>query len=139
MPEGKYDLSFTLTDSLGFPRSFSIQVDVPKKQPKPVMIEPVRGDWKLPPPVPRIKFIDMKGRVRVTFSRKITIPTFQIYPEFTDAKHLRQGCDNGSVDVCKAKAEEAKRKKAEEDARKKAEASCAAGFIADCKMADQAN
>lgn len=63
-----------------------------------------RGPWKLPPPRPRIKFIDMKGLVRIDFTRDIMIPNFGLYPEFEQNKYIRQGCMNGFEDKCKYEA-----------------------------------
>jgi len=106
MPPGDYKLVLTLTDSIGFPRSFSITVNVPKILPPPPP-PPIVGDWKLPPPIPRIIWVNMAGLARVTFSRPITLPTFAQYPEFNDAKFLKQGCTNGTPDACAAKLKQA--------------------------------
>lgn len=76
--------------------------------------------YKLPPPVPRIQFVDMMGRVRVSFSRKIVVPHFGLYPEFKDEKHLRQNCTNGNyLTTCdQAKVDKANKVEKVETARK---------------------
>lgn len=130
MPSGDYELNVTIYDSLGVPSTITVKVNVPKKKFRPIQKKRVEADFEIPPPYPRIRWIDMKGLVRIDFSRWIALPTFNNYPEFLDEKNLRQGCTNGSTEVCEFN----KKKKEAQKLRN----SCNSGFIADCKMADAA-
>lgn len=99
--EGKHKAVIKLTDSVGFSKEIGLEIFVTKKVDKKVEAEstyvPV---FKLPPPKPKIKYIDYLGRVRVEFTRPIVLPTFAKYPEFNYDQFLRQNCTNGNVDEC---------------------------------------
>lgn len=104
LPEfvGDYKGVVTLTDSVGNSINYDIKISVTNTQSaqadqsKKVVEGGFVPVYKLPPPVPKIQYIDMRGRVRVSFNRAIMLPTFTEYPEFKDVKFLRQNCTNGN-------------------------------------------
>jgi hypothetical protein len=75
--EGKYKAGLKLTDSVGFSKEMTIDIFVTKEVPKKIVESTTFvPEFKLPPPKPKIKYVDFMGRVRVEFTRPIVLPTF---------------------------------------------------------------
>lgn len=74
--EGKYKTVIKLTDSVGFSKEINIDVIVLKFVKSTQTESSFVPVFKLPPPKPKIKYIDYMGRVRVEFTRPIVLPTF---------------------------------------------------------------
>ena len=79
--EGKHKAVIKLTDSAGFTKEINIDVIVTKVKfivinKKVLAKSTFVPEFKLPPPKPRIKYVDYVGRVRVEFTRPIVLPTF---------------------------------------------------------------
>lgn len=74
--EGKYKAGLKLTDSVGFSKEMTIDIIVTKEVTKKVVESKFVPEFKLPPPKPKIKYVDYMGRVRVEFTRPIVLPTF---------------------------------------------------------------
>jgi len=53
------------------------------------------------PPKPTIEWITNVGKARVSFSRPLLIPTYELYPEFLNENFMRQPCSaNNTSENC---------------------------------------
>lgn len=48
-----------------------------------------------PPPRPYIQEFNNFGKLRVGFTRPIQVPTFDLYPEFTQDAYFSKNCSHG--------------------------------------------
>ena len=53
--------------------------------------------FKQAPPKPRIDYVNNRGRIHVSFSRPILVPTFERFPEFNSEVFLNKTCSNGGT------------------------------------------
>lgn len=99
---GDHKVKLTLTDSAGKSITYDLLVTVtaPPAQGKKKEEQAWTPTYQLPPPQPKIQYVDMMGRVRVSFSRPIVVPTLAAYPEFKDSSNMRQNCTNGNEAAC---------------------------------------
>ena len=74
--EGKHKAVIKLTDSVGFSKEINIDLIVMKFVKRAQTESTFVPVFKLPPPKPKIKYVDYLGRVRVEFTRPIVLPTF---------------------------------------------------------------
>lgn len=107
LPNGSHIVRVSYMDLAGYSESYTFKIIA--ECTIEVKTDKLASSWAPPPPLnkpqvnppkPFVEWINQMGQVRVSFDRRIVLPTFTLYPEFRAHEGMRQYCNETVTENC---------------------------------------